>query len=672
MTITDLNPPPPSPSPADTVEDQTPAQHHPYRWRMRRAGIVNVWYYYDTEFDLSGGRLVLRGTNGSGKSRALEMLLPFLLDGDRRKMDATGANKVRLQDLMKAGGDGQGNRPGYLWLELARDLDPDDEEDAEAIASGRDVAYLAIGAFLRYSSATTDMKAWYFITDLRVGHDLHLLSPTRDALSREQLTVLIGPAQITDSPTAHRDRVRTAVFGLTGETGRERYDGFLQLLHTLRSPDVGNRIEEGKLPQILSEALPPLSEAALSAAGEQLDGLSETRNAQERLESARNHVRNFLDTYRRYAAGALTVTAEEAFAAATAASRAVKDATAKKTRHETLVDELAEAKATVGELTDAVIELERTIAGIKASKAYADQRDLDERGKRVDAQGASAEVSLRAAERARHAETAAADATRALAQDVLAQARAVVAELEHVHEALTATGLAIALPEPVDAHTTTSLAEADTVRVARYQDPQPVTRPVATQVSVGSATPADLAAHLGRTRTAAGERQRHAASRLATARALDTQHGEVTKAESAAAAAAQRAEVAAASAGNRAAALDAAVYELHQAWNAWLDDPDTTEAFGTGIAWATFDALQDFLADPGQLTVVEASPEITAHLDSLDRVPQLAASNARSRHNVLLARLDDADERDQETRAELGAEKARLESAIDPAPDAPP
>ena len=32
----------------------------------------------------------------------------------------------------------------------------------------------------------------------------------------------------------------------------------LQLLHTLRSPDVGNRIEEGKLPQILSDALPPL------------------------------------------------------------------------------------------------------------------------------------------------------------------------------------------------------------------------------------------------------------------------------------------------------------------------------------------------------------------------------------------------------------------------------
>ena len=66
-------------------------QHAPRRfderWRLSRAGIVNIWHYLDNEFDLSGGRMILRGTNGSGKSRALEMLLPFLLDADRRRMD---------------------------------------------------------------------------------------------------------------------------------------------------------------------------------------------------------------------------------------------------------------------------------------------------------------------------------------------------------------------------------------------------------------------------------------------------------------------------------------------------------------------------------------------------------------------------------------------------------
>jgi hypothetical protein len=79
---------------------------------------VNIWHYYDTEFAFTGGRMILRGTNGAGKSRALEMLLPFLLDADRRKMDATGSSKVRLEDLMRHGTQGQTNRLGYLWLEL--------------------------------------------------------------------------------------------------------------------------------------------------------------------------------------------------------------------------------------------------------------------------------------------------------------------------------------------------------------------------------------------------------------------------------------------------------------------------------------------------------------------------------------------------------------------------
>ncbi|HEY4464803.1 MAG TPA: hypothetical protein VGN41_19215, partial [Streptosporangiaceae bacterium] len=102
------------------MSQQRPPRRFDERWRLSRAGIVNVWHYLDNEFDVSGGRMILRGTNGSGKSRALEMLLPFLLDADRRRMDATGAARVSLDELMRTGAQGQANRIGYLWLELAR------------------------------------------------------------------------------------------------------------------------------------------------------------------------------------------------------------------------------------------------------------------------------------------------------------------------------------------------------------------------------------------------------------------------------------------------------------------------------------------------------------------------------------------------------------------------
>ena len=51
------------------------------RFRPSRCGVVNLWDYRDEEFVFADGRLVLRGPNGSGKTKALEVLFPFLFDG---------------------------------------------------------------------------------------------------------------------------------------------------------------------------------------------------------------------------------------------------------------------------------------------------------------------------------------------------------------------------------------------------------------------------------------------------------------------------------------------------------------------------------------------------------------------------------------------------------------
>ncbi|MFD0391787.1 hypothetical protein ACFQ3Z_00045 [Streptomyces nogalater] len=85
------------------------------------------------------------------------MLLPFVLDADRRRMDATGSGKVRLEDLMRAGGDGQTNRLGYVWLELARN--PEDPGGGE-----QRTEFLTVGALIRFSHSTSEAKAWYFLT----------------------------------------------------------------------------------------------------------------------------------------------------------------------------------------------------------------------------------------------------------------------------------------------------------------------------------------------------------------------------------------------------------------------------------------------------------------------------------------------------------------------------
>ena len=71
-------------------------------------------------FDFSGGRAVFQGTNGSGKSRTLELLLPLCLDGDLRHLGSKGVGTVSIRRLMLDDYDGGPNRIGYAWIELER------------------------------------------------------------------------------------------------------------------------------------------------------------------------------------------------------------------------------------------------------------------------------------------------------------------------------------------------------------------------------------------------------------------------------------------------------------------------------------------------------------------------------------------------------------------------
>lgn len=422
---------------------------------------------------------------------------------------------------------------------------------------------------------------YYVTTERRVGHDLLLLAENRQPLSRDKLGELIGIDRITSSPETHRELVRASVFGLTGQLGKERFDGLTQLVHTLRSPDVGDRIDEGKLPTILSDALPPLSETALKDAGERLDGLSETRAQLGRMEAALQQVRAFVAVHRRYTSTTLAATADEvsvAVRAARAAHTSAKDADAELTA---LGEQHERKGAERDQLIELVGELQATISGIKSSAAYAAGQDLDNLSRRIDALAGTARVALKAAATARTVEAEHVNAADTAAAAIQTAADSVERALLEARRALDAAGVGHgASPEHVAAVRQPAVAGRDSVWERLEDDPALLTRPEPDQVAV---TPADLtsvqqAVHA--VTESARNRAGQAGSRLKTAGELDAQRRALGRAEEQADRDEQRADKDGHDAEQEAAARDSAARHLATQWRGWVADPETTATLG--------------------------------------------------------------------------------------------
>ncbi len=188
------------------------------------AGVRNVWQYDEQEFVFAGGRLLLRGTNGAGKSKTLEMLLPFVLDGDSGALDATGRRGAGLVWLMDQGrSSDSGSRLGYVWVEFTR-------TDSDGTVHAR-----TFGVGLQLSASAKTVRKWFFSTTRRIGDELALDGPngllTMGALRDE----LGADGEVFDSPAKYRAYVGRILFGLD----EERYDELLRLLYWLRRPQVG-------------------------------------------------------------------------------------------------------------------------------------------------------------------------------------------------------------------------------------------------------------------------------------------------------------------------------------------------------------------------------------------------------------------------------------------------
>jgi hypothetical protein len=211
-----------------------------------RAGIIGLWDYTEQVFAFADGRLVLRGANGSGKTKALEVLFPFVLDGrlDARRLDPfSGENRTMKENLLW-GRDGESGY-GYAWLEF-----------------GDGTRFVTIGVGMVARRSQPRPTPWFFIADGRVGEEIQLVEPDGRPRTRAQLQEALGRDVVVDQAREHRARVDAALFGL----GPDRYDAMLDLVLTLRRPMLAKDLDPTLLSETLSRGLRPLDDELLEQA----------------------------------------------------------------------------------------------------------------------------------------------------------------------------------------------------------------------------------------------------------------------------------------------------------------------------------------------------------------------------------------------------------------------
>lgn len=352
---------------------------HRTRWQPLRAGLVDVFYYDAEEFWFHDGRLLLRGNNGTGKSKVLALLLPFLLDGDLspHRVEPDADPKKRMEwNLLLGGEHPLPERLGYTWLEFGR------------LGDDGAPVFCTLGCGLKAVAGRGIARHWFFVTDQRVGPDLALVDPTGTALSRDRLAdALADRGRPYDTATRYRAAVDEALFGL----GEQRYGALVDLLVQLRQPQLSKRPSERALSDALTEALPPLDQAVVADVAEAFRSLEEDRAELTAMRQAHASTESFLGHYRRYA----RIAARRRSAAPRAAQQTYEKARAALLAAEA---EFADADRAVSEFAARTTERETAELRLRArERALAGNPDAE----RLRAAAAADERTGRDAERAR-------------------------------------------------------------------------------------------------------------------------------------------------------------------------------------------------------------------------------------------------------------------------------
>ena len=254
----------------------------PDRWLPRRLILQNYWLFEEPEvFHFARGNLMLTGQNESGKSTvlvtAITLVLDMMLTPDR--VDTMGSNDRSIRYYLIGKDDATEDHPGYHRERTAY--------VAIEFERGHSGVYHTVGIGLRSSRDWTNQKVerWGFVMDgsrrVELGFHLHDGgSPPRPLRPGELRDRLGSTGQVFNDQSSYKTAVNQALFGFQTV---EDYDRFLEMLHVVRTPKLGEGLNPKKVEAYLKESLPPIQAKAIEDASDVFSRLDTIEAELDRL-----------------------------------------------------------------------------------------------------------------------------------------------------------------------------------------------------------------------------------------------------------------------------------------------------------------------------------------------------------------------------------------------------
>ena len=260
------------------------------RCKITKIGLLNFWLYDEEEYDFYGGKLILRGTNGSGKSVTMQSFIPLILDGNKSpdRLDPFGSKERKIEDYII--GDSESvqkeEATSYLYMETYN------EEENQ---------YITIGLGFRGRKGKP-VESWGFsLKDgKRVGKDFFLYKDPANKipLSKNELKSRLGSInEFTDTTKDYKAMVNRLLFGFPN---LDTYDEFIKLLLQLRSNKLSKDYKPTNLVNVLNTVLQPLTEEDLRPLSEAIEQMNKTKEQVETLEKNSKSLKDFLKVYKNY------------------------------------------------------------------------------------------------------------------------------------------------------------------------------------------------------------------------------------------------------------------------------------------------------------------------------------------------------------------------------------